>query len=251
MTDTVERFSNRVENYVKYRPDYPSDIVAYLSDAIGLTPAMLIADIGCGTGFSSRLFLENGNSVVGVEPNDAMRNAAIQYLADHSKFRLVNGTAENTTLEDHSMDVVLAGQAFHWFDLEKTKPEFKRILKPGGHVVLMWNERQLDTTPFLVEYEQLLVKYSTDYAVVRHDRFDEEVLSTFFDSGVKKAVFANVQNVDFNGLKGRMLSASYMPSEQDVVFPTMIDELQTLFAKHSENDRINILYDTNVYVSEG
>ena len=251
MTDTVERFSNRVENYVKYRPHYPREIVDYLTDTIGLTPRALIADIGCGTGISSRLFLENGNEVIGVEPNAAMRVAAAKYLAQFPRFKLIDGTAENTALANDSVDIVLAGQAFHWFDLATAKPEFKRILKPGGHIVLMWNERQLDTTPFLIEYEQFLVKYSTDYSVVRHDRFDENVLSEFFDSGVTKAVFQNAQHVDFDGLKGRMLSASYMPSEQDPVFPEMIEELQSLFAKHSENDRINILYDTNVYVSQG
>ena len=251
MTDSVSRFSNRVENYVKYRPNYPSQIVRYLSDSIGLTPDKLIADIGCGTGISSRLFLENGNSVIGVEPNEAMREAATEYLADYPNFRLVNGTAENTTLDDHSIDVVLAGQAFHWFDRAATKGEFRRILRPGGHVVLIWNERQLDTTPFLKEYEELLIKYSTDYPVVRHDKFDEGTLASYFDTGVKKAVFANVQNVDFDGLKGRMLSASYMPDESDAAFPALIAELESLFAKHSENDRINILYDTNVYVSQG
>ena len=251
MIDSVERFSNRVENYVKYRPHYPGEIIGYLSKTIGLTPETLIADIGCGTGISSRLFLENGNEVIGVEPNAAMRAAAAEYLSEFPRFTLINGTAEGTTLADDSVDVVLAGQAFHWFDLAKTKPEFKRILAPGGHVVLMWNERQLDTTPFLIEYEQFLVKYSTDYSVVRHDRFDEKVLAEFFDTGVKKAVFANVQRVDLDGLKGRMLSASYMPSEQDDVYPQMLHELASLFAKHSESDRINILYDTNVYVSQG
>jgi ubiquinone/menaquinone biosynthesis C-methylase UbiE len=250
MKDTVERFSNRVDNYVKYRPHYPPAAADYLSEAIALTPDEQIADIGCGTGISSKLFLENGNTVIGVEPNDAMRSAAEEYLAGYPRFRAIKGTAEATTLATHSVDVVVAGQAFHWFDLDKTKPEFERIVRPGGHVVLMWNERQLETTPFLREYEQFIVKYSSDYAVVRHDTFDAKVIGQFFDRPVSKAVFPNVQHLELDGLKGRMLSASYMPNEQDAVFPEMMDGLETLFAKHSENDRINILYDTNVYVSQ-
>ena len=251
MKDSVERFSNRVENYVKYRPHYPQAVVEHLSNTIGLTPDTLIADIGCGTGISSKLFLENGNVVIGVEPNDAMRRAAEEYLAGFPRFKAVKGTAEATTLESASVDVIIAGQAFHWFDLAKTKPEFKRILKARGHAILMWNERQLDTTPFLVDYERFIVKYSTDYAVVRHDSFDAKVIDGFFDGAVSKAVFDNVQDLDLDGLKGRMLSASYMPNEEDAVYPAMIEELRSLFAKHSENDRIKILYDTNVYISQG
>lgn len=249
MSDTVERFSNRVANYVKYRPDYPREIVAYLAEKCGLAKDQIIADIGCGTGISTKLFLENGNRVFGVEPNKAMREAAISFLAQFRGFTPIDGTAEATTLPDSSVDFVVAAQAFHWFDLTRTKPEFKRIVRPGGHIVLMWNERQLGTTPFLIEYEDLLIKYSTDYSVVRHDRFDASVLDEYFDNGVNSATFPNLQDLDFDGLKGRMLSASYMPSEEDAVYPQMIDELRSLFAKHNENGKIKVLYDTNVYFS--
>ncbi len=250
MTDTIERFSNRVANYIKYRPHYPVEIIDYLRKETGLTPSKLIADIGCGTGISSELFLKNGNTVFGVEPNDSMRAAAIEYLAEFPHFNPVAATAENTTLQDDSVDMVVAGQAFHWFDLERTKKEFKRVLKPGGSIVLIWNERQLDTTSFLVEYEKLLVKYGSDYEVVRHDKFDERVLGGYFDNGFRKAIFGNIQRVDFEGLKGRMLSSSYMPTEENAVFRAMIEELSRVFAEHSENGRIDIIYDTNVYVSQ-
>lgn len=251
MTDTVDRFSNRVANYVRYRPHYPLGVVEYLKVEIGLTPEAVIADIGCGTGISSELFLQNGNRVIGVEPNEKMLAAAIEYLGKHPWFRPVSGTAERTTLDDASVDLVVAGQAFHWFDQAATKAEFKRILKTGGHVVLIWNERKLDTTPFLVEYEKLLVKYSTDYNVVRHDKFSEEVLDGYFDNGVKKATFSNVQELDLDGLRGRMLSASYVPNDNDPRYPELAADLDSLFAKHNQNGRISILYDTNVYVSQG
>ncbi len=250
MTDTVERFSNRVENYVKYRPDYPREIVAYLTEHCGMTKETTIADIGCGTGISTRMFLENGNRVIGVEPNAAMRAAAVKFLVSFPWFQPVDGTSEATTLADNSVGMIVAAQAFHWFDPEKARTEFKRILKTGGYVALIWNERQLDTTPFLIDYEALLLKYANDYGNVRHENIHEKELSDFFQKEYDSATFQNVQIFDFEGLKGRMLSASYMPNETDPIFDKMIDELRILFAKHAENDRINVFYETNVYVSQ-
>lgn len=247
MTDSVERFSNRVENYVKYRPDYPCEIIGLLESECGLTKETIIADVGCGPGISARIFLENGNRVFGVEPNDAMRSAAAALLSTFPWFVPVKGTAENTTLSDASVDMVTAAQAFHWFDSTKARAEFLRILRPGGHIVLMWNERRLDATPFLVEYEAFLLKYANDYEKVRHENIDAAKLGTFFDGNYKKAVFDNVQDLDLEGLKGRMLSSSYMPSESDEIFPRMADELRDLFAKHAESGRIKVLYETNVY----
>jgi SAM-dependent methyltransferase len=250
MTDTIERFSNRVENYVKYRPGYPRAVITYLEANCGLTHETIIADVGCGTGISSRLFLENCNHVIGVEPNDAMRSAAEQSLAEFPDFEAKNGTSDNTTLDEASVDIVVAAQAFHWFDPEKTRPEFYRILRPGGHIVLMWNERQLDTTPFLIEYEAFLGKFANDYGAVRHENIGPDELGRFFQKEYISATFPNVQIFDFEGLKGRMLSASYMPNESNVVYETMIDELQALFAKHAENGRIKVFYDTNVYYTQ-
>ena len=250
MTDTVERFSNRVENYVKYRPDYPREIIAFLAENCGLTRESIIADIGCGTGISSRMFLENGNRVIGVEPNAAMREAAVKYLTEFPWFQPVDGTSDNTTLPDVSVDFVLAAQAFHWFDPENTRPEFQRILKPKGHIVLIWNERQLHTTPFLIEYEDFLVKYAYDYGTVRHENIDAMELNDFFQKEYGSVTFSNIQIFDFDGLKGRMLSASYMPNEYDAIFARMIDELQALFAKQAENGKIKVFYDTNVYFSQ-
>lgn len=248
--NTVERFSNRVENYVKYRPSYPPDVLDFFRDSLGLTKSSIVADIGSGTGLSSRLFLENGNTVFGVEPNAKMRVAATEYLKDFPNFRNVDGTAEETTLPNASVSFVLAAQAFHWFDPEKTRDEFKRILKPGGHIALIWNERQLNTTPFLTEYEKFLLKFANDYTKVRHENVNEEILKIFFQSDFRRATFQNRQIFGFDGLKGRLLSSSYMPSETDGVFPAMIGELKTLFAKHAENDRITVFYDTNIFYTQ-
>jgi len=249
MSDSVERFSNRVANYIKYRPDYPREIINYLESNCGLKHDSIIADIGCGTGIPSQLFLENCNPVIGVEPNAAMRAAAKEFLADFPDFSIVDGTADRTTLDDTSVDLVVAAQAFHWFDADKTRPEFQRILRPGGSIVLIWNERQLDSTPFLIEYEALLIKFANDYGSVRHENIHDKKLAAFFQKEYASATFPNSQVFDFDGLKGRMLSSSYMPTETDPRFDAMVKELHALFAKHAENGRIRVLYDTNVYTS--
>lgn len=247
MANTVERFTNRVENYVKYRPTYPPEVLRFLQNELNLQIDSVIADVGSGTGISAKIFLENGNTVYGVEPNAAMRAAAEDFLKNFPNFRSVDGTSENTTLSDQSIDFVTAAQAFHWFDAEKTQKEFKRILKPGGSVVLIWNERRIDTNEFLREYEKFLLQFGTDYAKVRHDYLPQEKLGEFFPSGFQTATFQNSQIFDFAGLKGRALSSSYMPSERDARFEEMTKSLYGIFTKHQENDRITVLYDTNIY----
>jgi len=159
-------------------------VVAVLRDACGLTPQSVVADIGAGTGILTELFLRNGNRVFAVEPNPEMREAGERQLKHDPNFLSVAGRAEATTLASGSVDIVAAGQAFHWFDRGPARDEFIRILKPGGWVVLIWNERLTDTTPFLKAYEQLLERYATDYAQVDHKQIDEHVLAAFFDRAV-------------------------------------------------------------------
>jgi len=250
MTSTVERFSNRVENYVKYRPGYPAEMMAFFRNELGLTQDSTIADIGSGTGLSAKPFLENGNLVYGVEPNSAMRAGAEEYLKNFENFRSIDGTSETSNLSECSVDFIIAAQAFHWFEPKPTRPEFRRILKPDGFVCLIWNERQLNTNPFLIEYEHLLLKYANDYEKVRHENIDESKLAAFFQTSFDRRTFANQQVLDFEGLKGRVLSSSYMPAETDEKYVPMIDELQALFAKHARDGKITILYDTNVYYSQ-
>jgi SAM-dependent methyltransferase len=247
MPNTVERFSNRVAHYVKYRPDYPREVLDLFRAEMNLEKTSVMADIGSGTGLSSKLFLENGNPVFGVEPNAAMRAAAEEFLRRFPNFSSIDGTAENTNLPDRSVDFIIAAQAFHWFDKEKTRLEFQRILRPRGFVALMWNERQLATNDFLRDYENLLKKFGRDYEKVRHDNIDEKKLQDFFQIEFCRAVFQNAQTLDFEGLKGRVLSSSYMPSETDARFEPMLIELQRLFAKYAERGKIQILYNTNIF----
>lgn len=247
---TVERFSDRVENYVKFRPGYPPEVLQLFRDEMGLTADSVLADIGSGTGISAKVFLENGNPVYGVEPNDAMRKAAEEWLAGFAEFQSREGTAEATGLRDDSVDFVIAAQAFHWFDRDNAKEEFLRILKPGGYIVLIWNERQLHSTPFLREYEQFLLKFANDYTRVRHENVDRESLKLFFRNEFRTRVFSNAQVLDFEGLLGRVLSSSYMPNESSERFSEMKNELSAIVAKDAENGKIEILYDTAVHYSQ-
>lgn len=246
--DSKERFSNRVENYVRYRPSYPREILGTLRSECGLTPESVVADIGSGTGILTRLFLENGNLVYGVEPNARMREAGEEYLRDFSLFRSVNGTAESTGLPDTSVDYAVAGQAFHWFDQRAARAEFARILKPDGWVAIVWNNREKDTSPFLRDYESLLRTYGTDYEQVTQKYPENDPLDKFFGEGASRGTsFENHQEFDFAGLRGRLLSSSYAPAEGHPQHEPMLAELRRLFERHARQGRVTFEYTTKLY----
>jgi SAM-dependent methyltransferase len=203
--NSVSRFSSRVENYAKYRPGYPAGVLEILNSKCGLTRESVIADVGSGTGLLSEVFLRNGNTVLGIEPNELMRITAESLLQGFEHFRSLAGTAEKTTLPESSVDFVTAGQAFHWFDAEVAKLEFARILKPDGWVVLIWNARRVGSTPFLREYEALLLRYSADYATVRHENAEEGIEQFFAPHPMKSASLDNVQRLDFPLAEGTTL----------------------------------------------
>lgn len=245
--DSTTRFSNRVENYIKYRPKYPSEILDFLRNELNLEQQHIIADIGSGTGFLSELFLQNGNSVYGIEPNTEMRRAGEKLLGRYSNFKSIDGTAESTGLESDSIEFVVAGQAFHWFDVERTKVEFKRILTPDGWVILIWNERT-ETTPFLRAYEKLLQTYAIDYQKVDHRNVDEKVLTQFFGSdSYQLRQFKNQQQFDFEGLTGRLLSSSYTPAEGHPNYQPMMMKLKKIFDTFQEEVKVTFEYDTKMY----
>lgn len=250
MSKSTERFSDRVENYVKYRPNYPSEILGLFQNQMNLTSDSVVADIGSGTGISAKIFLENGNAVFGIEPNGAMREASVEYLRDFSKFYAIDGTAENTTLKPESVDFVVAAQAFHWFDSAKTQNEFRRIIRNNGFTVLIWNERQLDTNDFLRDYEGLILEFGTDYKTIRHEKINDGIISDFFRGNLQQASFIHSQTIDYEGLKGRLLSSSYIPNESQPRFAEMMKELKQLFTKHQKDDTIEIIYDTKVYYGQ-
>lgn len=243
-----QRFSNRVSDYVLYRPGYPAEVLKFLSDSCHLHRQHLIADIGSGTGLLSKLFLENGNHVYGVEPNAEMQLAGEEFLHCYANFASIKGSAEATTLADRSIDFVTVGQAFHWFDPVATRKEFSRVLKPGGWVVVISNERLTDTTPFLRDYEALLRRYGTDYARVSDSYPHPEDMRAFFgDSKFLSHDAANLQQFDFAGLSGRLRSSSYAPTTQHANFSPMMTELQHIFDAHQESGVVRFEYLAKIY----
>lgn len=248
--EPTERFSDRVDNYLRYRPGYPPQVRELLRERYQLTPSAEIADVGSGTGALARLFLENGNRVFGVEPNAAMRRAGERVLAQFPRFTSVAGTAERTTLDDRSVDLVTAGQAFHWFRPGPTRLEFGRVLRPGGRVMLVWNERRVEGTGFSEDYERLLRTHGTDFAEVNHVRSGspERIRAFFAPMPVDSWNFENEQSFDLAGLKGRLLSSSYVPAEGEPGCAEMLLEVEDVFDRHEEGGTVTIRYDSRVYV---
>jgi SAM-dependent methyltransferase len=246
-SNATSRFSDRVENYVRYRPGYPPEVVRELRAECGLAASHVIADIASGTGIWTRMLLENGNTVFGVEPNAEMREAGERMLTGFPKFASVLGTAEATTLADNSVDFVTAAQAAHWFDRERAKCEFVRILKPGGWLVLLWNERLTDSTAFLRDYEQLLLTYATDYQDIRHEHTTDAINEFFDPAPFEERTFAMRQEFDYAGVEGRLLSSSYAPGPEHPRHAPMLSELRRLFETNAIGGRAVFEYKTRLY----
>lgn len=250
-TDPTARFSNRVADYVRFRPDYPVAVVDALAGHCAWSGPVEIADLGSGTGLSALGFLDQGHRVYGVEPNAEMRQAAEILLAGRDNFISVAGRAEGTGLAAASVDLVIAAQAFHWFDVMATANETRRILRPNGHAAVVWNLRRTGGSEFLDRYEALLQHFGTDYAAVSERYADPDALRTYFggDNYVEYR-FDHAQYFDFEGLKGRLLSSSYTPAAGDARHAPMLAALQSIYAATAVNDRIAFEYDTCVYVSQ-
>ncbi len=247
MLSSTERFSTRVEDYIKYRPSYPPGLLELLRVRCGLAATATVADIGSGTGILTELLLETGAMVFAVEPNNAMREAAERLLGDYGRFRSVPGTAEATTLPQASVDLVTASQAFHWFDVPKARRELCRVLKPQGWVALIWNERPPDAGAFHDEYDRLLRRHAPDYDRVTRMRADEMKIREFFGRRPQTAVFANQQVFDFTGLQGRLMSSSYAPEPGPPEHEPLIAGLRALFERHSRGGKVVFPYRTLVY----
>jgi len=246
-TNSTSRFSDRVEKYVLYRPGYPAEALACLKESCGLTAQRVVADIASGTGIWSRVLLENGNRVFGVEPNAEMRQAGERLLGEFERFTSLDGTAEATTLADARVDFVTAAQAAHWFDRQRSRREFVRILRPGGWLVLLWNERLVDTTAFLRDYEELLLIYGTDYKDVRHERTTDAVNEFFDPAPYQERAFDLAQVFDYAGIEGRLLSSSYVPGPGDEKYAPMLRDLRRIFDAHQVAGKATFAYKTRVY----
>jgi SAM-dependent methyltransferase len=247
--DPKQRFSERVENYIRYRPGYPPEVIRLLEQECGLRVGAVVADIGAGTGLLAERFLERGCRVFGVEPNDGMRAAGERLLAKYTLYTSAAGSAEACGLPDACADFVTAGQAFHWFQPEKAGVELRRILRPGGWAVLVWNERRTGSTPFLRAYEDLLLRYATDYLEVNHRNTEEDptLIPAFFGGAYREARFDNRQIFDLAGARGRLLSSSYVPLPTEPNYAAMLAHLEEIFAQHQREGVIEFEYDTRVF----
>jgi SAM-dependent methyltransferase len=242
-TDPTQRFSLRAEDYVRYRPSYPAEVIGFLERECGLTAQSRVADIGSGTGLLSELFLRFGCEVTGVEPNAAMRAAGERTLAEWPRFHSVKGRAEATTLAGGSVDLVSAAQAFHWFDPDAARTEFQRILKPGGWVALVWNER-VPSDGFNAGYEDLVKRYGPE-----KPRAEPSQLDYFFgEHAWRMAEFPNQQCFDRVGLRGRFASSSYAPLPGTPNFEPLMQELDRLFDEFQKDGHVTLVYGTEVYV---
>jgi SAM-dependent methyltransferase len=250
MLSPTQRFSNRVEDYVRYRPGYPREVIELLRAECNLTLDSVVADIGSGTGKLTELLLPHAKRVVAIEPNLEMREAGERLLETHPNFVSVAGAAEVTTLAGHSVDLIVAGQAFHWFDRERARTEFGRILKPGGSIALIWNGLQTSSTPFLAAYEALLREFAPEYERVNHRNVDLRKLREFFGREPQFRSFPYFQNFDFVGLRGRLLSSSYVPAEGDPGSAAMLKQLRAIFDAHQQDGQVVFLYDTLVYFGQ-
>jgi len=250
-SDSTVRFSNRVDNYVKFRPGYPPEVLTFLKEECELSPKSVIADVGAGTGIFTKLLLDEDYHVYAVEPNKPMRDAAIDLLFPYEKFTPIGGTAEATTLPGESIDLVVCAQAFHWFNDAKTKVEFSRILKPGGKAALIWNNRLTDVDEFSVAYENLLKQDGIDYNKVNHRNIRDIDFKAFFKDGVYTVTkYTNVQVFDEAGLIGRAYSSSYVPAEGTEAGKKFLPLLKAIFKKYNVEGTVNFQYQTEIYLGE-
>ena len=241
------RFSNRVADYVRYRPSYPPELLAWLRETIGFSPAWRVADIGSGTGIFARLLLDHGNIVYGVEPNQAMRAAAEEALAGQERFVSVAGNAEATTLSGACVELIAAAQAFHWFEPMATRREFQRILMPGGRVLVVFNSRRNDASPFMRAYDDYLTANAVDYGQVDHRLVSPERLHAFLgDYHEWKATFSVFK--EYDAVRGLSSSSSYVPSPSHPKYAAFYDGLRELVAAHAVNGRVEFFYETNAYL---
>lgn len=250
-SNPTERFSDRVDNYIKYRPGYPPQVLAYLKDKCGLSTASVIADIGAGTGIFTKLLLDEGYKVYAVEPNQPMRDAAVEQLSVYKNFIPVDGAAEDTTLPDKSIDLIVCAQAFHWFSNNNTKMEFKRILTDNTKTALIWNNRLNDADEFSVAYDALLKNDSVDYNKVNHQNISDIDFKAFFKDGVYEVKkVPNIQVFDEGGLIGRAFSSSYVPPQGSDKGEQFLKLLKGLFNRYNNYGKISFHYQTEIYLGE-
>ncbi|MGD1821911.1 MAG: class I SAM-dependent methyltransferase [Pleomorphochaeta sp.] len=245
--ENKSRFTSRVENYVKYRPSYPQDAINYLF-LNGINKKSVVGDIGSGTGILSKLLIDRVEKLYCVEPNLAMRDYANKMLSNNNNFYSIDASAENTTLSDNQLDVITVAQAFHWFDLEKCKSEFNRILKPNSKTFLLFNNR-LSNTSFLEKYDDILINFSKDYKKVNHQNLGKDEFNFFFDKKWEKVSYNNFQIFNLEQFIGRVASSSYTPEKGDTNYEIFYSEIKRIFEEENVDGFVRFNYKTEIISS--
>jgi SAM-dependent methyltransferase len=239
----LDRFSDRAADYVKYRPSYPAAVIDTILDGLD-TATIVAADIGAGTGISTRLLAQRGVRVFAIEPNAAMRDAA----TPHPLVEFRDGKAEATGIENASVDLVTCFQAFHWFDPTPTLLEFRRILKSTGRLALVWNNRDKEDA-FTNEYSKLIVAGSTDRATHERSESAQPLLISPHFTNVRLTTFTNHQELDLAGLIGRVRSNSYTP--KGALLDRLILDLEKLHDRFQNDDGfVYLKYSTSLHLAE-
>lgn len=242
--DSTSRFSGRVESYRLHRPGYPAAVVDLLARECGLGERSLIADIAAGTGLLAEIFLARGFRVIAVEPNRQMREACAALTSQSPHLKCIDGSAEASGLADQSVDLITVGQAMHWFDLERARREFVRVLRPGGWCAVLYNNRRMTGDAFHEGYEEILMEFGSDYETVKHSHMTEDALAAFFAPNKMRSVsFRNSQPLTLEGVMGRILSSSYMPQPGQPRYEEMSREAADLFSQNQVNGRVRMEYD--------
>jgi ubiquinone/menaquinone biosynthesis C-methylase UbiE len=251
-TDNTQRFTEKADNYTKYRPTYPEEFIEYLAENSGISENCIVADVGAGTGKLTKQLLEKSATVYAVEPNKNMLKSCIAYCKDLKGLFPIDGSSEHTTLSENSVDLITVAQAFHWFNVDNTKTEFKRILKPHGKVVLVWNKRDVQKEGFSADYEKLMTQYGDDYKINDHKiLINDALLQGFFKDGKFETVtFENNTYNSYETFLGRALSSSYSPKPHAQNYNNFINQIETIFNKYNEDDVIRIDYKTVAYIGE-
>lgn len=244
------RFTGRVDSYRRFRPSYPREILDFLRRNCGLTSESKVVDVAAGTGLFSELFLENGNSVIAVEPNDEMRAVCQERQALFPRFTVLNGTAETTGVPSGSADFITVAQAMHWFDLTKSREEFARVLRPNGWCVVAYNERRMGGDTFHDGFEEILIDFGADYHKVQRTHLGEEQLHAFFaPHPLRRRILPNAQLLDLDALVGRIVSSSYMPISGQPRYTEMRQAIEQLFHENQRDGQVHLEY--NCAISYG
>lgn len=238
----------RIDYYQKNRPSYPQEILSILKNRYGVHESQYVADVACGSGLFSKLMLKNHFEVIGVEPDEQMRDRAIQRLGKYEHFQLIEGTAASTGLPDNCVDMITVAQAFHWFDTPQTVKEFCRILKPGGLILLLWNERKTDHDLFHQEYESLLWDYAVDYDRSLHRSYPMDRIKHLFPSfSLRCHKLRNSQEMNLQSLMGRLESAHYCPPLEHPSYLPLMEGVKELYQSYKENGKIRLEHQCKIY----